>query len=228
MEFAIVAPVIVTMLAGVFDIGRLYLIRQQMAAAAMAIAQNAEKLSESTTSPTVTSLTSTQMQTAMSTVYAAIPGLALGNGTGSFPDTFSVTLSGVVFSPLCQSSNGCTPSSSLTQTPYTLWSSVLTEGGAELSTASSNFRACTSLTAVSVFPDDSTQLTKMIAPSSIILVPQVVADVSYTYVPIFPFFVSQVTLWASASIPSAVGLTDQEITFNSTSPTGNVVSCTVP
>jgi hypothetical protein len=68
----------------------------------------------------------------------------------------------------------------------------------------------------------------MIAPSSIILVPQVVADVSYTYVPIFPFFVSQVTLWASASIPSAVGLTDQEITFNSTSPTGNVVSCTVP
>ena len=94
------------------DVARALLIWREVHNAALAIAENAEELSVTVdpTSGLVTSeLTYDQMQQAMSTVFAEIPGLNQGNGTGEFTGSLAVTLSSVWFYPLCQSANlsGC-------------------------------------------------------------------------------------------------------------------------
>ncbi|HTZ70790.1 MAG TPA: TadE/TadG family type IV pilus assembly protein [Acetobacteraceae bacterium] len=236
LEFGLVAPIYCTLALAVFDIGRVLIIWEQVQSAADAVAQAAEKLSI-TPGATTTSLTATQMQTAMSTLYAVMPGLNLGNNSGIDRGSYAVTLSGVAYLPLCVQSNGCTAETTLTQTPYTLWSSYLTQGGVQLdqtpTMATPLLRACGALTTVAQFPNDSTQLTKMIdatkqSGGAIIQTPQVVADVWYQFTPSFPFFLKPMTLYASAAQPVPLGGTDQEITFNPTAPTGNVVSCTLP
>jgi hypothetical protein len=162
----------------------------------------------------------------MSTIYAAIPGLALGSGTGTDTGTYGVTLSSVVFLPLCSLTTGCTPDSPPAQTPYVLWSTALTEGGPQL--GAPQYRPCGALASVSVFPNDSTQLSKMISPSGILLTPQVVADVRYTYTPKFLGFVVSKTFYASAAMPSSSGGTDQQITLDTSASTAGVQTCTLP
>jgi hypothetical protein len=226
LEFVLVVPFLLSLVVGVYDIAEVLILRQELADAAEQIAQAANKLSlSSTTAATV--LTASQMQNAMSTIYAAIPGLALGNGSGHYSGAYGVTLSSVVFLPLCQLANGCTPESSINQTPYVLWSASLREGGSQLGAAA--YRPCSAaLTAVSQFPDNSTQLTRMIKPSGVVIPPQLVADVYYTYTPFFSWFLSSKTYWASATMPSSAGGTDQEITLSPTAAQSGVTSCTLP
>jgi hypothetical protein len=240
LEFALIAPILATMTVGIFDLARAFIIWEQINDAAEAIAEAAEKLSVTTDAQgqPAAMLTAAQMQAAMSTVYAEIPGLQWGTGTGMFPGQFSVTLSGVVFrqanQQMCSTNTGCTE-----QRPYTLWSSFFTEqpqGGTQLITspASQLLRSCNGpLTAVAQFPDrpGTNQLLYMVRPSmpgvTVPLVPQVVADVRYDYTPNFPFFLGSgaITLWASATLPAPIGGVTQAITFNNAAPAGNVVQC---
>jgi hypothetical protein len=94
-------------------------------------------------------------------------------------------------------------------------------------------RGCGKLTAVAQFPNDASQLTKMLDPTKVagggamILTPQIVADVRYQFTPMFSLFLKPITFWASATVPAPLGIS-QAITFNAAAPTGNVVSCTVP
>jgi Flp pilus assembly protein TadG len=220
LEFALAAPVVITLMIGVYDLARAYITWQQTCGAAQAIAEAAEKMSYTPGSP-VTKLTWTQMQAAMSNAYAEIPGLGLGSGASS---SFSVTLSEVVFSPTCTSSSGCSA-----QTPYVSWSTALAQTGVTVPTPA--LRACGALIAVATFPDDSTQLTKMVSWSpGPVLSPQVVADVSTVFVPTFSRFIGPVTFWSSATMPTPIGGTDQAITYNNdnTAPAGSVETCTVP
>ena len=215
-----------------FDLSRALIVWQETYNAAEAIAQSAEKLSV-TPGSTLTSLTGSQMQNAMSAVYAQIPGLNLGNGKGTYTGPYSVTLSSIVYLPPCQTTAGCAA-----QAPYTLWSSYLTEGGTQLMTvptpASPLLRPCGSLIPVSQFPNDSTQLSKMLNPtlvtggSAMTLSPQVVADVRYVFTPLFPLFLGTVTFWASATVPTPVGGSAQAVTFNNTGAAGSAVSCNLP
>jgi Flp pilus assembly protein TadG len=237
MEFAMAAPVLLFMVFGVWDITRALLIWQQLNAAAQQIAQAAEKLAISP-GATTTSLTATQMQTAMTTIYAAMPQLNLGTGTGAYPGSFAVTLSSVAYLPLCQPSAGCNAETIMTQTPYTLWSSYLTQGGAQLNQTPTVLdplrRPCSALTSVADYPDNASQFNDMVNPllvpgaTNMILTPQIVADVQYVFTPTFPLFVQPTVFWASANLPTPLGGTDQEFTFDTTPPTGNVVACTVP
>jgi Flp pilus assembly protein TadG len=237
MEFAMIAPVLSFMLFGIWDISRALLIWQQLDAAAQQITEAAEKLSV-TAGSSQTMLTATQMQTAMTTIYAVMPQLNLGNGTGSYPGSYAVTLSSVVYLPLCVQADGCTAETVLPQTPYTLWSSYLTQGGAQLNQkpTGSNplLRPCGALTPVAQFPDNASEYTEMVAAtmvpggSAMIETPQVVADIQYVFTPTFPMFVKPLTFWVSANLPAPLGGTDQAITFNATAPLGNVVSCTLP
>jgi Flp pilus assembly protein TadG len=207
LEFALVAPVAAALALGSVDIARAYVVWAQTCCAASAIAEAAEA--------------------AMSAVYAEIPGLSLGNGTSTTASTFQVTLSGVVYSPTCATSSDCAA-----QTPYTAWSSYLAQTGVSLTTQP--LRACGALASVTSFPDDDTQLTKMVTWSAaagsgkIPLAPQVVADVRATYVPIFSLFLGTIVFWSSAATPAPLGYTNQTVGFNTTAPTGNVQSCTVP
>ncbi len=232
LEFALIAPVTAVLLVGVFDISRAMTAWEETCNAAQAIAQAAEKLSVPANLGQPT-LNATQMQNAMSTIYAQMPGLNLGHGGGSLPGLFAVTLSSIEYLPLCQNTSGCAA-----QTPYTAWSSYFAEGGGQLITktlgSGALLRACGALTAVSNFPNDATQLTKMVDPTKAIgavpmtLTPQIVADVHYTFTPTFSMFLNPITFWASAVVPTPLGGTNMTTTFDTTPPTGNVVSCPLP
>ncbi len=232
LEFALVAPVMVLLFWGVYDLARALIAWEETCASAQQIAQAAEKLSV-TAGSSMTSLTSTQMQDAMTTIYAQMPGLDLGRGSGSMTGAFAVTLSGIAYKPLCAASAGCGR-----QAPSTLWSSYLTEGGAQLNAAPVTaplLRRCGGLTPAATFPDDDTQLLVMIVPAAAPLTPQVVADVQYVFTFSLPLLAllpglngagsGQVTFHASASMPAPYGDNIQEITFNSSGPPGNVVVC---
>ncbi len=237
LEFALVAPVMAIMFFGTLDICRAYIAWQEVNDAAEAIVQAAEKLSITANSPT-TQLTAAQMQAAMSTIYVEMPGLDYGNGDGLLgTGQFTAILSEVDFVPLCNTTANCAP-----QTPQTLWSSWLTEGGSSPPLMQSTaqfplYRAC-SLTAVPSFPNDDTRLLDMITPTktnvangantTMTLVPQLVADVRFTFIPTFHVFVPQIVFWASATLPAPLGSTSQEVTFNGTAAGGNPQICPEP
>jgi hypothetical protein len=234
LEFAIVAPIFFIMILGVFDASRALIIWGEAQYAAEAVAESAEKLSWSG-NMTETNLTSTQMQNAMSTIYAEMPGLDLGLGTGTFPGPFSVTLSSIVYSPPCTApiptAPGCGP-----QTPYVYWSSYLTEGGPSLITSPQPgnplLRPCGPLTEVAQWTYDKNELYEMLDPllqkgsETVTLPPQVVADIQYTYTPIFSEFIGKVTFWASAAMPVPLGDLTSPITNLPNGTSGNPVDCT--
>lgn len=235
LEFAMVAPVVLTMTLAVFDLARALVIWEEVQHAAEAIVEAAEKLSVTTVnSQPATTLTETQIQAAMSTIYPEIPGLSFGNGTGLFPGQYAVTLSSIVYlqsgNTWCKKTSGCTA-----ELPNTLWSAYLTEGGSQLMTTpvSSLQRQCKTLTPVLTFPDNSQELTDMVTPSQgalgIPLVPQLVADVQYKFQPSFPLFLGKTsfTIWASATLPAPLGGVTEEVSFSNTGVnTGAVLSCT--
>jgi Flp pilus assembly protein TadG len=216
MEFALVAPILITLTLATYDLARALLVWQQINNAAEAIAEAAEKIAANNSSQ----LTAAQMQNAMSTIYAEVPGLALGKGTGNFPGQYMVTLSEVVYLPFCTtatpSAANCTTTgyslgtaggATNVQLPYTLWSSYLTEGGPSLMTGSAALlRPCkaggstdSALTSVAAFPDASNELSVMVnadmagaqpdvALPAVTMTPQVVADVQYVFTPSFPLY----------------------------------------
>jgi Flp pilus assembly protein TadG len=230
IEFALIAPALLSITLIGVDGARAVLIWRQVHNAATAIAENAEKLSVTTIADTndVTSeLTADQMQQAMSTIYAVIPGLNLGNGGGLYPGKFAVTMSEVPFYPICAQATGCA-----TQSAYVLWSSYLSVGGPQLTQGI--YRPCQMETSVAAFPDNASQYTVMANPnlapkgSAMTVAPEVVVDVQYTFTPYFPLFVKSTTFYASAVVAAPLGGLDQITAFNTAGGTGNVVTCNVP
>jgi len=249
LEFAIVAPVLLLLLWGVYDVARALLAWEETFHAAEAIAQAAEKMSVTKyiyygTSTPVSALSAQQMQDAMTTIYAEIPWLNLGDGTGLFPGHYSVTLSGVSFRPTCQANatNNCTHP----QIPTVIWSSNLTLSNGNgtqqqqlylpsQSNAYSLDRACGQLQSVAQFTNDSNQLLEMINPNNVSggvqtinVIPQVVADVQLQFQPSFPLLSRfSYTFWASATFPAPLGNDDQAIVFDQldSSQSNNVDNC---
>ena len=226
---------------GVWDVARAVLAWEETCHAAEAVAQAAEKLSvttytyDNTTKP-VTALTSQQMQYAMSSIYGEMPWLNVGSGTGLFGGNFGVTLSGIAFNAPCLANpqNTCA-----TQVPYVLWSSSLSEVYPKSLQLTQQERACGNVKNYGPqFPNDNTQLTYMIDPSAsqngaqnMILIPQVVADVHYTFTPSFPLLANfTYTFWASATFPAPLGGDDQAIIYDNlhSAQPNNVLPCVPP
>lgn len=226
LEFALVAPIMISLTLTVVDMARLELIRGQVHNAADAIAEAAEKLSVTTNAGTgavSTTLTADQMQLAMTSIYAEIPGLNQGNGGGLFADRYAVALSSVTYSPLCTKATNCG-----SQTASLLWSSSLSVGGAQLYLGfMSN---CGNVSQVSQFPDTNGNWNQIPSPilaggTAMTLAPQIVANVAYSFTPYFPLFVTATQVVASVSLPSPIGGLDQTITLNTSAAAGNVRSC---
>jgi Flp pilus assembly protein TadG len=207
IEFALIAPALLSITLIGVDGARAVLIWRQVHNAATAIAENAEKLSVTT--------------------IAVIPGLNLGNGGGLYPGKFAVTMSEVPFYPICAQATGCA-----TQSAYVLWSSYLSVGGPQLTQGI--YRPCQMETSVAAFPDNASQYTVMANPnlapkgSAMTVAPEVVVDVQYTFTPYFPLFVKSTTFYASAVVAAPLGGLDQITAFNTAGGTGNVVTCNVP
>jgi Flp pilus assembly protein TadG len=237
MEFAIAAPILLSLNLFVIDGARIFLIWRQVHNAALGIVAGAAKLSL-TTDPTTGAVTSLltydQMQQAMSTVFADIPGLNLGNGGGLLPGSFAVTLSSIWYYPLCTQATitTCSP----TQVPFVRWSTYLNPSyvGAGPNLMSGVVRPCTgfALTAVASFPDDNTQYNVMIDPKlaaggnpEITAPPQLVADVQYSFTPYYPIFFKSYVFYASAASPAPIGGLDQTTEINTNAAMGNVANC---
>ena len=243
MEFAIIAPIMFLLIWGVWDVTRALLAWEETYHAAEAIAQAAEKLSYSTrtydgTNNPVTALSAQQMQDAMSSIYAEMPWLHLGDGGGLFQGKYQVTLSGISFNPLCvPGPNGTTCTGQpLPQLPFVLWSSYLAQGGTQqLIQGPALWRQCLPVPIpIAQFPNNSSQLLFMADPNvppvgtyNLILIPQVVADVAYTFTPSFPLLSGfSYTFYASASFPAPVGGDTQAIVFDAEGYNGStVLSC---
>jgi len=228
IEFAFIAPIMLTLTLCCIDISRAYLIWAQVHEAANAIAEAAAKLSVTTTATGTTStLTADQMQQAMSVVYAEIPQLNLGNGGGLFPDSIAVALSSVSYTPLCKAATNCGA-----QTPYVVWSSYLSAGGPSLYQGYD--RPCGNLQQVARFGDTNGNINQMASPvlaggTAMTLTPQLVADVVYSFHPFFWLLFGgvqqQTQIFATATMPVPIGGLNQVATFNTSGSTGNVRSC---
>ena len=225
IEFAVAAPIMLTLTLSSVDAARAFLIWSQVHNAANAIAEAAEKMSVTTNATTgaITSqLTSTQIQQALTTLYAEIPQLNLANGGGLFPDPVLAVLSSVSYSPLCTKATSCG-----TQTPYVVWSDYLRSGGSSLYLGFR--RHCGNLQPVAQWPDNNGNITKMASPvlaggTAMTLTPQIVADVVYTFQPFFLRFIGTTQIVATATMPVPIGGLNQVVTLN-TGDTGTVLSC---
>jgi hypothetical protein len=226
VEFALIAPIMISLTLTTVDIARLELIRAEVHSAASAIAEAAEKLSVTTNASTgaiTTELTADQMQLAMTSIYAQIPGMNLGNGGSLFPDEYAVELRSVTYSPLCKAPTNCG-----SQTASLLWSSSLSIGGAKLYLG---FMAnCGTIQQVTTFDDTNDNWNQMPSPvlaggTAMTLAPQIVADVAYTFSPFFPLFLRTLQVVASVSLPAPIGGLNQTVSLNTGASTGGVRTC---
>jgi hypothetical protein len=228
LEFALAAPIMLTLTLSGVDAARAYLIWAQIHNAANAIVEAAEKMSVTTNTSTgaITSqLTADQMQQAMSVIYAEIPQLSLANAGGLFPDTIAVVLSSITWSPLCKAATNCG-----TQTASVVWSTYLQSGGTNLYQGFE--RPCGTLQSVARFPDNNGNINKMVntalalpSGTAITQSPQLVADIAYSYHPFFPFFIGTTQFVASATMPVPVGGLTQVVTLNTVASSWKVESC---
>jgi Flp pilus assembly protein TadG len=222
LEFAIVAPVLVLMLVGTYDTARALYVLQQTTLAANMVAFSAQVLiNESVSGSSVANLSTTQAVQAETAIYAVMPWLR----NTSYNAQYSVTLSAVQFTV---TGSGATA----TYTPAVAWSVPLTptgitsvdlpETGNSPATAPSatvlvtNTRACGTPTVVATSPGSSATLSEI--PTQSITTPGtlVIADVSYTYYPLFgKFFVpSGFTFWATGFEPPLSGAQQQQLTYD--------------
>jgi Flp pilus assembly protein TadG len=236
VEFALVAPILLTLVIGVFDISKAMILRQQVLntahaislAASLLAAQNpttqgttvtsasgASTVTESSTG--TTTLTYTQVQAVESDILAQIPWLRSGVERG----TFFVTLTGVQFSALPSSS--CQPySTCIAWIPFVSWSVPYTQTP-PYGTLKQYRRSCGPMLAgvLNIYSQQNVPLTAANLMSTLRVGgitypdPILVADVSYTYTPTFLRFITgPITFVASSYWPVRI------IPYNSTSTPG--------
>lgn len=188
IEFALIAPVMFTMLAGSYDITQIFIAMRQVTSTAQGIVQIATELSVQPDQSI--SLTINQARQAQSAIYAMIPRLKSGADTSPFSVTLSVVVLAAV-PPGCVAGSGCT------YIANTAWSTALPQG---LQVR----RSCGVVTQVA--PDEQANMASLPISGMTTITSVVVADVSYGYQPLFSGFVTgPVTLQRTAFLPPRAG-----------------------
>jgi Flp pilus assembly protein TadG len=197
LEFALLAPLLLTILAGLYDLTTAYIAWERLNLCVQAIDQIAT--SQAANSATPNTLSRTQTTTAASSVYAYLPSVL----TPSAPP-FGVTISSVVMTPTV---SGCT--SGCTYTAHVAWS------GTYQGTAGAR-RPCDAVQGTSVV----TQTTDTAPPTSTTLpgdvysaAPLLVVDATYTFTPFFYSFISSFTMKQSAYFAPRTGLSNNWIQY---------------
>ncbi len=189
LEFALVAPLMLTMLFGSYDVAQVFIAMRRVTSTAQEIVQIA---TEQAVQPDQSSaLTVQQAYQAMTAIYAMIPGLK----TGADTSPFSVTLSAVVF----VANQGCVVGGTCTYVGTVMWSVALPSPG--LSVARTPCGIVTQVT-----PDQQATINNLATSGMTTLTSVVVADVSYTYTPLFSGFVTgPIKLQRTAFLPPRAG-----------------------
>jgi Flp pilus assembly protein TadG len=203
LEFAILAPIMATILVGIFDITKCVILWEQLTNTALSIAESASALAIQPDGSS--SLTQTQAQQALSVIFAEMPwlraGIATGNpGAGVVPaNTVAAVLTSVSYQPTVST---CTASCSYV--PVVQWSKAYS--GHNFMTGSSVLRPCTTLTQT----NPGAGYTVTTVPTQQISTsyqndgntnpdPFLVADVKFIYVPFFFRFLTGPVTLASSS-----------------------------
>jgi Flp pilus assembly protein TadG len=196
LEFALIVPILIIMTFGVFDISRALTLQQEVYNAARTIPTSASSLAVQ--SDKTTSLTVTQVQQALSGIFAEMPALRNGTEHG----VRSVTLTSVAFQ---QSDPTCVASSNTCQyVPYAKWSVSYAGPPGQAVGVPNGFTSVTRCQAVATplrqlipelyQPGDLNSL-----PTANITNPDaiMVADVHYQYTPLFfgYFLTGPVDFW---------------------------------
>ncbi len=119
LEFVLVAPLLVIMLFGVYDLSSALIVYQQVYSAAHSIAASVTGTSVQSSSSTI--LTYDQIQQAASEIWGDVPSLRTGLQDG----VKSITISSITFQPTNTTS---TCSTTACYTPVVTWSVVYTGG----------------------------------------------------------------------------------------------------
>jgi Flp pilus assembly protein TadG len=198
IEFALVLPVVVSMLAGLFDVTNGYIASLRVNYCAQAIDQIAT--AEAAGSTTANTLNLLQVSTAASAVYGYLPNLLSAS-----PPVFGAVISSIAMTPTV---TGCT--SGCTYTAHVAWS------GNYLGTLGT-LRPCDIAQGVSVI----TATTNTQAPSPTTLpssvysaAPLLVVDITYQFTPtFFSFITSSFTISQSAYFAPRTSLANNWIQY---------------
>jgi hypothetical protein len=206
MEFAMISPLVITMVVGVFDVSKAMILRQEVINAAHSISLTASLVAVQGNG--TTTLTQAQVQSVESVIFAEIPWLRSGVESG----TTSVTLSGIVFSGLPSAS--CNPYTTCTGwIPFVYWSVPYRPSNTYGATFVYPTRTCGPM-ASGVLNINSSQNTPLTVNNFMTTLrtggitypdPILVADVRYTYTPaFFRFITGSLSFVASAYWPVRV------------------------
>ena len=193
VEFALIAPVLMIFIIGVFDVSKAMLLYQQVYNAAHTISISASNVAVQPDGST--SLTVAEVQQVLSAIYAEMPMVSARVETGRR----SVTLSSITF---VQDNPACvpTPTDTCNSTPYPAWSVGYTGGNATGFTVAT--RACGALEQESATGLRSGDLTSIPTAGITNPGPILVADVHYQYTPLFLNFVTgPIDFWATSFWP---------------------------
>lgn len=188
LEFALIAPVMFLILAGTYDVTQIFIAMRQVTSTAQEIVQIA---TEQAVQPDQTiSLTTQQAYQAQTAIYAIMPRLKSGVDTSEY----SVTLSAIV---LVATPPGCVAKSGCTYVANTAWSTTLPLG---LKVR----RPCGVVTQVA--PTEPSTMSNLPIWGMTTVTSVVVADVTYTYQPLFSGFITgPVTFQRTSFLPPRAG-----------------------
>jgi Flp pilus assembly protein TadG len=208
LEFALIAPVMLMLLAGAYDVTRLLLVMRQLSSASLQIVQIA---TEQSMQPDQTiSLTVQQVYQAQTAIYAVFPRMQSGNDTSAF----SVTLSAAVYTA---SPANCVPGVTCTYTAKVAWSKALALGTQVI-------RPCGTISQVT----SATRATIGTIPTAgmISVTSMLIADVTYQYMPMFTgTFTGPVSLRHTAFLMPRTGTSTQYVQYDIANGAANTSVC---
>jgi Flp pilus assembly protein TadG len=193
LEFALIAPVLVTVCAGLYDLTTAFLAWQRVNMAALAIAQITTYQAANSNNTNMNILNLAETRTGASAIYAYLP-----NTLSASPPGFGVTISSIAMVP---TPSGCTVN--CTYTAHVAWSGIFQGSGSR--------RPCDARSGVSAlnFVPDGSNPTPQTLPTDLQSTgqPLLVVDVNYTFQPLFfTFITGNIMMMGSAYFPPRTGL----------------------
>ena len=212
LEFAMLAPLLISIIAGLYDLTTAYIAWERLNLCVQSVDQIAT--SQAARATATNTLTFAQATTAASSIYAYLPDTL----TAAAPP-FGVTISSVVMTPTVA---GCI--TNCTYSAHVAWSGIY-QG-----TAGSR-RPCDVAAGSSVIIQaaDTAAPTPTTLPSDVYSsAPLLVADITYTFKPLFYNFIGSFTMRQSAYFASRTALTSNWIQYVYSAPDSTTICAGYP
>ncbi len=191
LEFALLAPLLMAVSAGLYDLTTAFIAWKRVSLTAQAIAEIATIMAATTAG--TNQLTLSQVTTAASAIYAYLPATQSAS-----PPAFGVVISSVVMQPTV---SGCT--TACTYTANVAWSGTFQGSGTTRQCGTLSFVADTAGSSPATLPTDTQGVG-----------PLLVVDVNYTFYPFFyKFFTGPIPMKQSAYFSPRIGLASSWVQY---------------